>query len=139
MSFVLDASMTMSRGIDDEASPETEAALEELVASYAEVPSLWAYEIANSLASSIRRGRMSLVQAERFVERLRQLDIRVEERNHLATGLQILPFAAQRGLTAYDAAYLELARRRGLPIATLDKRLIAAAPLEGVRILGQMP
>jgi predicted nucleic acid-binding protein len=139
MPFVLDASMTMSWGIDDETTPETEAALDELVASYAEVPALWSYELANALASSIRRGRLSLTQAEGFVERLRGLDIRIDDENPLSNDLSLLSFAVRRGLTAYDAAYLQLAKRRVLPLATLDKHLIAAAPLEGVSLLGQKP
>ncbi|MBB6146270.1 putative nucleic acid-binding protein [Silvibacterium bohemicum] len=139
MPFVLDASMTMSWCFEDEKTQETEAILRELAFTHAEVPALWPYEVTNPLASSVRRGRMSYTQAENFLQRLGRLAIRIDDQNDPYTGLKLLPFISQYGLTAYDAAYLELAKRKRLPLATLDKHLVAAAPLEGVFLLGQKP
>jgi predicted nucleic acid-binding protein len=139
MPFVLDASMTMSWCFDDERTPETEAVLLQLSSTHAEVPTIWPYEVANALASSIRRRRMNYAQAEAFLKRLARLDVRVDDQVSTAVGLNLLPYISRHSLTAYDAAYLELAQRKGLPLATLDKHLIAAAPLESVYLLGRKP
>jgi predicted nucleic acid-binding protein len=82
---------------------------------------------------------MNYAQAEAFLKRLARLDVRVDDQVSTAVGLNLLPYISRHSLTAYDAAYLELAQRKGLPLATLDKHLIAAAPLESVYLLGRKP
>ena len=138
MPFVLDASMTMSWCFDDEATAGTEDVLRQLSFTGAEVPALWHFEVANVLAIAIRRQRISIEAARVFIERLQRLPIKVEERDQPVTSEELLPLAVAHGLTAYDAAYLELARRKRWPIATLDQRLIAAARKESIQILGQV-
>ena len=136
MPFVLDASMTMSWCFDDEATPATEDVLRQLSHEGAEVPVLWHF--ANVLAVSMRRQRITPDAARVFLKRLKRLRIKVEERDQPITGEELLPLVLAHGLTAYDAAYLELARRKHYPLATLDGLLIAAARKEGIQVLGQV-
>lgn len=138
MPFVLDASMTMSWCFDDEATAATEDVLRQLAHMGAEVPVLWHFEVANVLAVSLRRKRITPEAARVFLARLKRLRIEVEDRDQPVTGDELLPLVLAHGLTAYDAAYLELARRKHYPLATLDKDLIAAARKEGIQVLGQV-
>ncbi len=82
-----------------------------------------------------RRGRINAAQQAEFLERLRQLPIHIEHRPAVWLGQQILPLARSYRLTAYDAAYLELAAREGLPLATNDAALKAAARSAGVPLV----
>lgn len=136
MPFVLDASVTMSWCFLDERSPKSESVLRELLDTHAEVPALWPFEVANALAAGIRRGRLDAAAADVFLRRLESLSIQVEVRAQPISGKDLMPLVLRHGLTAYDAAYLELARRKAYALATLDRHLIAAAPLEGVRLMG---
>jgi predicted nucleic acid-binding protein len=138
MPFVLDASMTMSWCFDDEATPATENVLRQLSHTGAEVPALWHFEVANVLAVGLRRQRITPDAASVFLARLKRLRIEVEVRDQPVTGEELLPITLEHGLTAYDAAYLELARRKHYPLAALDKRLVAAARKEGIQLLGQI-
>jgi predicted nucleic acid-binding protein len=138
MPFVLDASMTMSWCFDDEATAASEEVLRQLAHTGAEVPVLWHFEVANVLAVSLRRKRITLETASVFLARLKRLRIVVEDREQPVTADELLPHVLAHGLTAYDAAYLELARRNHYPLATLDKDLIAGARKEGVQVLGQV-
>ena len=126
MPFVVDASMAMTWCFEDEATAYSRSVLETLRRSYAEVPALWRIEVKNVLLVNERRGRITTQGAREFLQMLPPLDDQV-----------LFTLARRHGLTAYDAAYLELAKRRGLPLATLDKDLIRAAPLEGVALVRQ--
>ena len=136
MPFVLDASMTMAWCFADEITPYTRYVLGLLRDTYAEVPPLWTLEVANVLAVSERRQRITSSGSEEFLDLLGGLDIRI---NHtISLGSKTLLLLARRyGLTSYDAAYLELAKRTGLPLATFDKDLLAAAAKEGVPVVTQ--
>lgn len=134
MPFVLDTSITMAWCFAEESTTYTQQVLDELLLSYAEVPPLWMFEVSNVLASSERRGRMRPLRSEAFLDTLVTLDIRIQPAMDLGSGLSLLFLTRRYGLTAYDAAYLELAKRKGLPLATLDKDLLRAAPLEGVSL-----
>ena len=138
MAFVLDASMAASWCFLDESTAYTQSVLRALMTSYAEVPQLWSVEIANLLAVNERRGRITPSMSAAFLSSLAVLDIRLDRRSPPIGGEILLPLTRRYGLTAYDAAYLELAGRTGLPLATLDKELIKAAPLEGVRLVSQL-
>ena len=138
MPFVLDASVTMSWCFADESTPYTRHVLESLMLTHAEVPALWTFEIANVanvLAVNERRRRITNVISDEFMQILAGLDIRVEPSLHPNDGKALLLLVRSYGLTAYDAAYLQLAKRKGLPLATFDKDLIRAAPQEGVSIM----
>jgi len=128
MPFVLDASMTMSWCFADESTPYSRSVLAALLDTYAEVPALWPFEVANVLAINERRRRISVTVSEEFLQTLSGLDIRIDKASPGVDGKALLPLVRSYGLTAYDAAYLELARRKGLPLATFDKELIRAAP-----------
>jgi predicted nucleic acid-binding protein len=135
MPFVLDASMTMSWCFADESTPASQRVLDLLLDSYAEVPALWSFEVANVLAVNEKRQRLTKAASAEFLQKLSGLDIRIDRSFPAMDGKLLLPLVWRYGLTAYDAAYLELAIRKGLPLATFDKELIAAAPLEGVKLI----
>lgn len=133
MSFVLDASCALAWCFEDEQSPVSERALDLLGSEPALVPSLWPHEIANVLVVAERRGRVSEAVASRFADLLGRLPITVDP--DPADVLRLADVARRRELSAYDAAYLALAGRHGLPLATLDDRLAEAARASGVELL----
>jgi predicted nucleic acid-binding protein len=130
--FVLDASVTLSWAFAYEATPFTARVLERLKTAHAVAPALWPFEVINAVAG--RRGRISAAQQAEFLERLRLLPVSIEHRPATWLGQQILPLARAHQLTAYDAAYLELAIREGLPLATIDGNLRKAAAAEGAAL-----
>jgi predicted nucleic acid-binding protein len=134
---VLDASVTMASCFADESTPYTCSVLAALLDSYAEVPALWTFEVANVLAVCERKKRIMPVLSEEFLRSLANLDFRADHAAHLLSPNALLPLSRRYGLTAYDAAYLELAKRENLPLATSDKDLIAAARPEGITLLSQ--
>jgi predicted nucleic acid-binding protein len=135
MSFVLDSSVALSWVLPDEGNADADELLERLIAEGAVVPPIWPLEIGNVLLVALRRGRISQDEFEGMVERLARLpvEIDVEATDHALAGVLLL--AAQLGLTTYDAAYLDLAQRRNLPLATLDKRLRAACATAKLEVL----
>lgn len=124
--FVLDCSVTISWFFTDEASPKTIQLLEQLRDSGALVPSLWRLELGNVLAHAERHGRITAAQITARVELVNDLPITTDMDNSRALR-EVLNLARTKSLTTYDAAYLELAMRYGIPLATLDKALIKAA------------
>jgi predicted nucleic acid-binding protein len=134
--FVLDASMTLSWAFEGESTPLTVAVLKSLETAHAIAPALWAFEVASVLSAAERRGRMSAEAQAAFLERLRLLPVAIEHRPAAWLAQQILPLARTHHLSAYDAAYLELAIREGLPLATLDDDLRRAAMSAGVALVG---
>lgn len=136
MSLVLDSSVTLAWVYEDETTEAVLSVFALLKRAGAWVPSLWRLEVANVLEMSVRRGVREAAFREATLSDLAGLPIHVDpETDHHAWGAT-RRIAAQHGLTLYDAAYLELARRRGLPLATLDKALRRAAETEGVSLLG---
>jgi len=99
------------------------------------VPSLWSLEAANVIAKSQRLGKITQAQASAFVALLDGLDIAVDPGTAQRAMHDTLDLARQFRLTAYDAAYLELALREGLPLATLDEALQVAAREAGVPLV----
>jgi len=138
--FVLDASVTMSWAwaFETEATPFTIQVLGSLKTAHAVTPALWPFEVANALVDAERRGRINPAQQAEFLERLRLLPITIEHRPACWLGQQISLARAHR-LTAYDAAYLELAIREGLPLATLDRDLRKAAAAAGAALVELEP
>ena len=123
--WVLDASVTMPWFFPDEATPFTEGLLDALGAQPLWAPALWVLECANVLQSAQRRGRISAQRRAEIADELAALPVRVDP--ELLTFTLIDRLAATHGLSAYDAAYLELALRRSLTLVSLDARLVAAA------------
>jgi predicted nucleic acid-binding protein len=125
--FVLDASVALAWCFDDESTPAAWALLDRLRHAPAHVPALWALEIGNILLGAERRKRITQARSTEFVGILGELDIQVDPDVPGRALRDVLPLARTQRLTTYDAAYLELAMRLGLPIATKDKALRAAA------------
>lgn len=132
--FVLDASLALRWFLEDETDRQYSlAVLASLAENNALVPVLWFYEIGNGLLMAHRRKRIARGQLEGFLSRLKALPI--EAAAHDPTEALELPALAQtHGLTNYDAAYLALAMRRNLPLATTDRELRRAAASAGVAI-----
>src|SRR5512135_424260 len=96
------------------------------------VPRLWHLEIANVLLVGERRGRCTQADTTAWLSFLSGLPIVVDVATEAHAWTDALALGRQHGLSAYDAAYLELALREGIPLATLDARLEAAALAVGV-------
>lgn len=132
MPIVIDASVTMAWCFEDEATERTEAVLDHLRSDEGVVPALWHLEVANVLLVAERRERMTEAQVSRFLDLLGQLPIRIDPQPIDTTA--VLAAGRRHGLSAYDATYLVLAERLGVPCATLDERLCAACTAAGVRL-----
>ena len=125
--FVLDCSIAVAWLFDDEARPETDALLDRLKDDSALVPGLWRLEIGNVLARAERHKRASGAQVAAHLDLLNRLPIVTDTETDRRASREILTLARSERLTTYDAAYLELAMRRGIALATLDNALIQAA------------
>jgi predicted nucleic acid-binding protein len=132
VTFVLDASVTMSWCFEDEASAATDALLHRLENEHALVPMLWEFEVANVLVVAQRRGRITAAGSSRFTSLLHALPIDLERPGGLS---DLVNTGSRYSLSAYDAAYLVLAERTGNPLATRDSALKAAAEDAGVELL----
>jgi predicted nucleic acid-binding protein len=136
MSLVLDCSATMARLWEDETTPAIGRLFEVIRDHGAWVPSLWRLEVANTLEMDLRRGRHPAEFRDGAFADLSLLPIRVDPETDLQAWGATADLAARHRLTVYDAAYLELAIRRQIPLATLDRELRAAAESEEVELLG---
>jgi len=134
MPFVVDASVAACWFMPDERHPVADAAYRRIGLDPAVTPGLWWFELRNVLIVSERRGRLDSTKTARVMRLLRGLpvmiDLDVEED-------ALMQLARRHRLTIYDAAYLELALRRGYPLATLDAELAVAARAEAVRVVGE--
>jgi predicted nucleic acid-binding protein len=134
--LVLDASSVLAWCFEDEGGPEADALIERVAADGATVPGSWSLEVANGLVTGERRGRIKPADSAAFVAMIEELPIVADP----ATGTRALHetngLAREHKLSAYDAAYLELAMRMGLPLATGDRKLAAAADRAGVVFVG---
>lgn len=137
--LILDASMTMAWCFDDEAGPLAEPLLDLMPTARAYVPSLWHLEVANVLLVGERKKRITPADTAKFLSLLRALPISIDSETSAKAWSDTLNLARAHQLSAYDAAYLELAMRRGLTLATLDDKLKAAADAVGVTIYNNSP
>jgi predicted nucleic acid-binding protein len=135
MPFVLDASLTLGWYFEDEVSDYGDRVLEMLREDTGVVPSLWGLEIANGLIAAERRGRLSAAAVSRAAELAVKLPISVQDVPPGLALTSVIDLARSQGLSAYDAAYLELAMRDGVPLATQDDDLRAAAVRVGVTLV----
>jgi predicted nucleic acid-binding protein len=120
-----------------ERSVEIERVFDQTVAAGAWVPQLWRLEVANVLEMGVRRGRTDAAFRDATVADLELLPIQIDPDTEKYAWRATMRLAASHRLTLYDAAYLELAMRRGLPLATLDRELRAAATAENIILLGE--
>jgi predicted nucleic acid-binding protein len=134
--FIPDASATLPWCFEDEATAWTEALLNRLAGGERiVVPAHWPLEVTNGLLMAVRRGRGLRDRVWRFIDDLQGLSLHIEPPLSTMFWAGVLELAEQYRLTAYDAAYLELAQRTGLPLATLDEELQTAAATAGVPLL----
>lgn len=134
MPFVLDASAAANWALRDETShPVADAAFNQLRDERAHVPALWWFEIRNTLAMAERRGRILESGVAEFLRRLDDLPIAADYEPDSAAMFILI---RRHRLTAYDAAYLELAQRLDVPLATLDTTLANAAQQAGIKLVG---
>ena len=131
--IVLDASIAVAWCFEDERTSYTEELLDALtLGTEALVPALWPFEVANALLAAERRKKITVAQASHFLSRLTDLGISIDSLDTPRVFEQTLSQAREWDLTVYDAAYLDLALREGLPLATLDSHLKKAAHAAGI-------
>src|SRR6266550_7181949 len=132
MSFVIDASVVIAWAFKEEHA-NAELTFERIQAEEAIVPPLWWYEVRNVLVLGERHGRLTERETARFLRDISRFAINIDR---MPSEHGVLTLARRHGLTVYDAAYLELAQRGALPLATLDQALASAARAEGVSLVG---
>jgi predicted nucleic acid-binding protein len=132
MPFVLDASIVACWAFADEDHPIADLASERIRTDEARVPALWWFEIRNILVVNERRKRVTESDTAAFLRNLARLRVTVDRSPEEAA---VLAFARRHQLSVYDASYLELSHRDGIPLATLDKPLAEAATATGVSLL----
>jgi predicted nucleic acid-binding protein len=136
VSLVIDASPTVAWLFSGERAEAPQAILRRVAAEGALVPSLWRLEVANMLRNAVRRKRCDLGYATRCLERLGRLEIVVDAETDRHAWGRTRQLSLEHDLTAYDAAYLELAIRRRKPLASRDSALIKAGRSAGLDVLG---
>ena len=134
MAFVLDASIAACWAFDDEDHPVAALALERIRVDEAIAPSLWWFEVRNTLIVNERRGRLNEADTTIFLRELSRFGVTIDREPQEAS---ILAFARQHRLTIYDASYLELAQREAIPLASLDNDLRKAASALGVALIDE--
>lgn len=134
--LVIDSSISIAWCFPDEQDDYSQTVLDALASEQAFVPALWHLEIANTLLVGERRKRSTQANTVTWLGFLASLPITVDEETRLHAFGNTISLAREHNLSAYDAAYLELAMRRGVPLATLDDKLKAAALAVGVLLYG---
>ena len=134
MALVVDASVALAWALPDESSVYADAVLTVVERDGLRVPDLWAREIANGLAVAYLRKRITTADEQAFLAALSHLRIDVEQASALTVIRNGTAAAHDYGLTAYDAAYLHLAARENLTLATLDRAMRKAAEESGIAL-----
>jgi predicted nucleic acid-binding protein len=132
VSIVLDASVSLAWVFQDEATEAIDHIFEAAAISGALVPGNWRLEVANGLRMAVRRRRIDMIYVVKALDRLATLPIEIDPETNLHAWKSTLELADRYDLTPYDAAYIELAQRSRLPLATLDRKLARAAADAGV-------
>lgn len=133
--MVVDSSVTLTWCFEDEQTAASLALLEQVVEHGAVAPTVWPLEVLNALVMAERRKRVDAAQRQRLTGFLRDLPIALDAETAAQAWSATVQLAERHRLTVYDAAYLELAQRRGLPLASLDNELRAAAEAVGVALV----
>ena len=134
--FVVDCSVALTWLFANEATGKTAELLRRLAVETALVPASFYIEVANVIALAERKGRITAADAAVFIQSLHKLGIEQNADAPSRAFTHLLPLCRVHSLTAYDAIYLDLAMREGLPLATLDEPLRKAARKSGVKLLG---
>lgn len=135
MSFVLDASVALAWCFNDEQTNNTKDLLLKLQTETAYIPQLWTLEVGNILIAAEKRKRINFADINLFLGLLGKLNIKIDQETANRGFHEIVSLAYSQKLTTYDAAYLELAMRMGLPLASKDKQLCQVAKKMGTLIL----
>lgn len=135
MDFVLDASVAAAWMLEDEQNDLADSVIDSLSNKTATAPHLWALEVANILLTAEKRGRLNASKRREIARALGDLGVIEQPQPQDVIFGDVLELASAHRLSSYDAAYLELAKRLQLPLATLDKALREAAIEEGVTVL----
>jgi predicted nucleic acid-binding protein len=135
LGFVLDSSVTLAWLLPDEEGERVDALADRLELESAEVPAIWSLEVGNALISALRRARIDDAVIASSLRALATLPINPDRAMGASELSAIVAIASQHGLTTYDACYVELAQRRHLPLATLDRKLREACDAMGVAVL----
>lgn len=133
--FVIDCSVAVTWCFEDEATPASDGLLDRLGGESAAAPAIWPLELGNVLVMAERRGRIDAAQVAEFVALVRELPVAIDEEAPQRAFDEVLSLARAERLTTYDASYLELAMRLGVPLATRDKELRQAAENLGTPVL----
>ena len=131
---VLDCSIALTWCFEDEASPETDGLFERVRDEGAIVPGLWYLEVSNVLLQAEKRGRIGIGDVMTRLDLIAELPISVDQQTTVRAWRETLMLARSEGLTTYDATYLELSVRRGLPLLTKDNELADAAKRLGIAV-----
>ena len=135
MSYVLDASVALAWLLPGERTEAVDALADQLGITTPAVPAIWPLEVANALLTARRRERITDRDVDRMLELLFALPVEVDAPAAGEPLERVLAVARRCVLTTYDAAYIELAQRRGWPLATIDRTLVAACSKESVATL----
>jgi predicted nucleic acid-binding protein len=134
--FVLDTSVALAWCFEDESSARADRILDLLVSATAVVPAIWPIEVGNALLAGDRRKRISPAGISRSLRLLRSLNVRLDDAGPSLDAQDLVALARSQNLSVYDAVFLSLAMREGIPLATLDRTLARAARRAGVSVLG---
>ena len=133
--FVIDCSVAVTWCFEDEATRASDGLLDRLGEESAAAPAIWPLELGNVLVMAERRGRIDAAQLAEFVALMRDLPVAIDQETPQHALDEVLALARAERLTTYDASYLELAMRLGVPLATQDKELRQAAERLGTPVL----
>lgn len=133
-SFVLDCSVTMAWCFPDEHNDKAEQVLRHLTQTKALVPEIWALEVNNVLHIAERKKRITPTQSNTFIHLLNGLPIEIGKGLNERPSLYLLDITRQFNISAYDAAYLELALRQSIPLASFDQLLCSSAKKAGIAL-----
>jgi predicted nucleic acid-binding protein len=136
VSLVLDCSATLAWIYPDETTASVQQVFDTIAATGCVVPTLWRLEVANGLTVAVRRGRITSAFRADALNVLGSAPISIDPETNTHAWAATLHLADRFGLTLYDAAYLELASRLALPLATLDRALDASAQALGIAVIG---
>jgi predicted nucleic acid-binding protein len=139
VSLILDSSATLAWIYGDETTEAIRGVFDAVADNGALVPALWRLEVANSLTMAVRKRRIDPDFRRAALADLALLDVTTDQQTDSYAWTDTVNLADHFNLTVYDAAYLELARRRMLPLATLDQELRTAATAIGLTVLGSDP
>jgi predicted nucleic acid-binding protein len=136
MSLVLDSSVALAWAYADETTEAIISVFERVKREGAWIPALWRWEVANALQMNAKRSRHDTDFRDAALSNLAWFPIKVDPQAEPGAWLGALRLSEKYGLTVYDSSYLEIAQRRNIPLATLDRQLRLAAETERIEVLG---